>query len=440
MEIDTARTAGATSPWHRVRPSSFPAIAGLEAASGAGISWKGWWAFSIALSMALSSIEELRPVIAGAAVHPYLIVVGLAGLALVAKNAAASEGLGGWGPLLVFVIIAPDAYFASTLSTKLVAKWIGVAATFIVVERLCQRPADFRAGVFGVAIAVAFIAARGLFLYGGVEHYYVNVMAGLGSRNAFNPWAGSAFAMAIPYVLSKQLPRWQVILLSACIVVASVPLVLSLSRGGWVILLSALYPLVRRLNARSVLLAVIAGLVLLRIVERYQFEDRLERRYEDFVRGTASDERRRDLVDEGFDVFLHNPVLGVGLSQVPLHLADPLFGPTESHNLFIDFLAGTGMLGSGCLLATAYRLLKNRTAAIRAGTLERDLEVENVVPMLLGLILIAGMTSNEVLYYPPIVFGLAAANGVLCAAAREGASIRRLSLLRLFTRQEPVRP
>lgn len=420
-----------TSPWRMQILATRGGAGGTSGTEVTGadesVSSKGWLAFAIGLSMALSSLPELRPAIGGATLHPYLLVVALSGAVLIGKPTTASIGVGGWGWVLILLILVPDLLITSALSAKLLAKWLAVAATFMVTGRLCQRQADFRMGAYGVALAVAFIAARGVALYGAGTEYEMNALPGVANRNAFAPWAGSAFAMAIPFILSKRIPKSHVVLLSACVLVAAIPIVLALSRGGWIILLAGAYPLVRRMSARSILLSALASLLIMRTIQQYQFQDRLENRYIDLRQGTASDERRRDLVAEGFDVFLANPMFGVGISRVPFHLADPVFGPTESHNLFIDFLAGTGVVGSAGLLFVAIRLLRNRKAAVQAGAGAKCGEAAVIVPLLLGLIVISGMTSNEVLYYPPIVFGLAAANSVLCASGRNAEQRRRAS-------------
>jgi O-antigen ligase len=313
--------------------------------------------------------------------------------------------------------LVPDYIMAGGLFPKLVAKWVAVGLTFFVVGRLTSRRADFGMAATGLVIAVAAIGVRGLMLFGPEHDAYVNPMRHVASRNAFAVWAGCAFAMGIPELLVEKISRYRQILLGFGLVVIAVPLILTLSRGGWPILALALIPLLRRMNLRAAIFTAIAAFTILRVVESYGFGERLERRYADLREGTQSDERRLELIEQGMRLFLDNPIWGVGISLVPDYLADPVFGPTESHNQLIDLLAGTGVLGTGAFLIVGSRIVWNRRRAVQAGIEKVAPEVTNIPLMMIGLLIVTGATSNEVFFCPAFIFALSAANGLLCSVA-----------------------
>jgi O-antigen ligase len=61
-------------------------------------------------------------------------------------------------------------------------------------------------------------------------------------------------------------------------------------------------------------------------------------------------EIRLGVLKNGFTVFSHHPILGVGLGNFRYYVTDLDFRPRPAHNMFLNFLVETGILGFTSLL------------------------------------------------------------------------------------------
>lgn len=378
----------------------------------------GYLAFLIGLSFFLSAIPGARPEIAGLSVHPYLILLGASlPLALAARNRVfLRRGLGGAGLLLLAGL------FVSTLAAsdlfaglQLYVKWLTVALTFFVVERLVVTVRDFQLAAYGAILGVSLIALRGLYLYRLEPTFYLEVLPGIGSRNVFSLWTLAPMVFALLLFTSVAATRGARLSMIAAVVVMIVPQVLSLSRSGW-LLIATIFFLVfaSRFRLRLLVLLVVGVVALDFAIVRLGFEEKVESRIEDLRTGTRSDSLRQEMVIEGLEIFVRNPLIGISQADLPFEMGRQLHhAPTSSHNLFVDLLAGTGIVGAFPFALCVLLLARRWRRVTGRGHFAGQPDLRRALPVLVLAVGVRALTSDEVLFCPAIVFGLAATYGLI---------------------------
>lgn len=377
----------------------------------------GQLAFLIGASMFLSSLPGARPEVAGLSVHPYLLLT-LAALpvALGVRNRGLLRRGLGWtgflflGGLLISTVTAEHL----SVAFQIYIKWATVGLTFFVVERLILTTRDFLLAAYGLVLGISLIALRGLYLYRLEPTYYVEVLPGVGSRNVYSLWTLAPLALALLLFSSHSLSRRARLLMLASVIILIVPQVLSLSRSGWM-LIAAIFLMVfaARLNLRVLVGLMVAILVLQLSIEKLGFEERVGSRLEDLRAGTSSDSLRGSLIFDGLQVFFDHPILGVSQADLPYELGQDLFrNATSTHNLLIDLLGGTGMLGTLPFFLCLLVLFQRWRSGNRAGWFAGRPELIRALPIIVAATALRSLTSDEILFCPSIVFGLASTYGL----------------------------
>ncbi|MEW6606645.1 MAG: O-antigen ligase family protein [bacterium] len=160
-------------------------------------------------------------------------------------------------------------------------------------------------------------------------------------------------------------------------------LFLTLSRGGWIgfgtaIIIIGILKYKKLLSVGIILLIILAPIIYLRFQDITTFMIRIK------------------LWERGLNLFLHNPILGIGLGGFEVNVIDIVGTISHSHNEFIKFATDTGLLGLGSFLWILINLIKNVVNTYRK-TLDPYFKT-----ILIGIIAIFSsyiiMSLNESLY------------------------------------------
>ncbi|MCB1057417.1 MAG: O-antigen ligase family protein, partial [Acidobacteria bacterium] len=327
-----------------------------------------------------------------------------------------NRGLGGAGvAFLISLLVSTLAADHLEAAFQLYVKWATVGVTFFVVERLILTVRDFVLASYGLILGVALIALRGLYIYRLEPTYYVEVLPGVGSRNVFSLWTLAPLALALLLFSSHRTSRRAKLLMLVAVISLIVPQVLSLSRSGWMLVAATfLMVFATRLNLRVIVGLLIAMVALQLAIERLGFEEKIGSRIEDLRYGTSSDSLRGNLISDGLQVFFDHPLVGVSQADLPFELGQDLFrNATSTHNLIIDLLGGTGMLGTVPFLLCILILYRRWRGSRRAGWFAARPELTRALPIIVAAIALRSLTSDEILFCPAIVFGLASTYGLL---------------------------
>jgi O-antigen ligase len=151
-------------------------------------------------------------------------------------------------------------------------------------------------------------------------------------------------------------------------------LLLTFSRGGYLGILAAFISMAalgwRFFSGKTKLKIVLAGILTLFFIVSFA-SPVLERFFSSFFLSEGSSLGRMQIWKHSWEVFSGSPVIGVGLGNYP-RFADPLASyrtPITSHNLYLDLLAETGILGFGAwflLLAGSFWQLFGRRRSFLA--------------------------------------------------------------------------
>lgn len=376
--------------------------------------------FLLGVSFFASALKELRPTVAGLSVHPYVFVLLLGLVVFVSQRGLKAHGLFGGAGVALIAAIAISELVNGTLVAALpsLVKWATIALTLIVTSNLVANGRDFRLGAVGMILGVSLIAARGLVVYQSQPSYYLNVMDGIGSRNVFSLWTLAPVAYCVWFLMAKRQTglREKLFALGSLLLMA-VPQVLSLSRAGWIMLVATvvLVAAMKR-SARFVPVALVLGLSVQWAVDEYGFGARLQDRFEELQTGTGSDAKRTKIIEAAPEILLDNPLFGVSQTRLPLELARRLYlsRPIASHNFLVEMAAGTGVVGLLALIACAVALFRQWERGRRARN-DDTREFAGLIVVLMALIVLRGMTANEVIYNPSIAMGLGLVVGLLRA-------------------------
>ena len=110
----------------------------------------------------------------------------------------------------------------------------------------------------------------------------------------------------------------------------------------------------------------------------------------------------------GLQVFIENPLFGASIPQLTEILGQELLGVyrVSSHNLFIDLLAGTGLVGTLPFLMCTIRIFIPWTK-LRNVDESSWKSTARYLPILMIIIGIGSLFSNEILFCPSVIIGLA---------------------------------
>jgi O-antigen ligase len=388
----------------------------------------GWLLFLLGLSFFLSALPDLRPKIAGMSVHPYIGVLFLLALNVlfVRKRMDVKQSLGGWGAAFVLAIcLSHLANGDLTGSLRSIVKWATMLVTFGLVARATRTIQDLRLALWGLIFGIALIGVRALILHQSNPGAFLDPMPGIGSRNNFSLWTLAPFCFSMWMITDSRTAKKIKLLLIVAMLCMVVPLAMSLSRASMgLIVFNAFLVLMARRSVRTAIALALVTVGSLYAIDYFEFGTLIQNRMNTMRHGgTDSDLVRGEIIGHGIDVFMRNPIFGVSTYRLGSLLGQAVRGGggLSSHNLFIDLLAGTGLVGSLSFVMCSLMLIKKWLQARRAAKgLWSDFA--GVLPILLLLVAIRGFTSNEVVFCPAIMMGLAlsfaAANHTLAEQAR----------------------
>lgn len=392
----------------------------------------GWLLFFLGLSLFLSAFPGARPNVAGLSVHPYLVLLVLLFLVFIfsKKDAHVSHGLHGWE--YFFVLAIGLSYLANgdlTGSLKSMVKWATMLFTFGIVARGTRRPADLNLGLIGLIFGIALTGGRAIALHQSNPRFYLAAMVGIGNRNNFALWTLGPLACALWIFTADYVSKRIKILLVLAMFCMTIPVIMSLSRAAsGLLLITGLLVLGFRKSMHIAILLFLISLSAFYAIDYFDFGARLTERMNTLRDGgTGSDYLRRDMILHGLDLFLENPFFGVSVHKLGDLLGQAMrsSGQLSSHNLFIDLLAGTGLVGTLSISMCFGILVKKWGAAMKTKPSSwRDFA--SIQPVLLLLLLIRGITSNEIVFCPSLMIALALAYSAANHAIAEGKEIRHI--------------
>jgi len=220
--------------------------------------------------------------------------------------------------------------------------------------------------------------------------------------------------------------RRRKLLVLVLVVVMGLTQLMSLSRTGSGLLpLSVIFVLLARRSFRPAIVATVLSIFLFAGVQYFDFSLRIQDRLTTVTQGgTTSDGMRKDIIFKGIEIFSENPIFGVSSHRLSVQLGQALRDGAglSSHNLFIELLAGNGLVTTIAFLMCGLILLKRWRAARNTGQYSWS-EYADIQPVLVLLVMARAFTADEVIYCPAVMMGLAlafsAANHAIAAERAE---------------------
>ncbi len=392
-----------------------------------GLSINGFLLFVMSLSVVASAFPQMRPIVMGLAVHPYLIVVGLAlPLAVMARIHLFPVRV------LAALVLFVGMYCFSVLNgghnqVGEVVKIGSAFATIITSALLVRRRGDFVAGALGLSIAIAVLAIRAL--DAPVRADGINAMAGMANKNSYSLFALPAVLLAGYIVLNLKIPVVFKTIFVGTTVPTLVAIFLSGNRSGWLgAVLVGVMLFWNRRGKGFLLVCVLAAIVGFWIV-KFGSTGALQERVQKTVEGYQSDTLRRNLVVICLEIGLENPLIGVGPQMLSLEIGrrsitDYNVGVNEAHNVFAHVLGGSGVFCFAALLGVGWCLWtwKPRGGGKVGGREDPLHEARKLMRMLVFLWVVRGMFTSEIQFNPSfnIAFGLGIGFCMLAEVARSG--------------------
>jgi len=372
--------------------------------SVAGLSLNGILLFVTSLLVVASGLSSLRPVVAGLALHPYLVPVALA-FPLVFMSRGQEFPI----RVLVALVIFTGMFFFSAASgaTRGLGEVFKLGTSVVVIVTcalLVRRRGDFVAGALGLSIAVALLAVRGL-QSDSVEG--VQAIQGA-NKNSYSLFALPAMLLSGYIVLHfKTLPVVVKGLFVGCTIPALAAIFMSGNRSGYVgAVLVGLMLFWDRRGKGLLLVGAIAAIVAFWIVQ-FGSTKVLDERLKQTVQGTESDNLRRELLVICLDIGLENPLVGVSPQTLPFEIGRRIGAKQhvrvlEPHNVFAYIFAGSGLICFTALAAVAWTLwsLKPRRGGPIGDKGDPFREARRLMRMFIILWVTRGIFTAEILYNP----------------------------------------
>lgn len=270
--------------------------------------------------------------------------------------------------------------------------YIKNAMIVVVVVILLQRAVTLRRVIWALLIAGIFLGTLTVIQYAtgtygnnyfGFAQTSAAVLVGASSTNRVSGpindpnYYALIMAVLVPLALDRvwhEKNRWMRILSVWAFGATVAAVILTYSRSGFVTLavVIGLMLLYRTPNLKNLLILLLLGVMLFQFIPT-QYTERLESMLS-FLPGSGNslraDEAIRGRTSEllvGWNMFLDNPVLGVGYDNYPIHYQaysrqvglDPRATERSAHNLYIEILAETGIVGLIFFLAIVIITLRD---------------------------------------------------------------------------------
>lgn len=236
----------------------------------------------------------------------------------------------------------------------------------------------------------------------------------------YNPTTSATMMLAgvtLSLFLLMRYPRWR-LLTGATVLVGSIGLTLSFARSAALVYAIALiWILIKHYNHRMFLLILFGMLMSFVMAIPFIPEEYWERLYT-LIDSSADSSLGRRMTYHiiGLDLFVQNPLLGVGPGNFPAHYIDTDYRwlpgrvliPRQLHNTYMEVLVETGLLGATCfylMLGVAVRRL-HLTYKYNAGT-TIAMYAEALHYAMVSFLLVSVFMPNEYNKYTWILVGIA---------------------------------
>lgn len=378
----------------------------LPTAAGPVRGLSGWWLPMTCVSVAAAAFPGLRIELGGLLVPLHVIPLALSFRAALPRLALVPPRVRFWAMAFIALFAISVLPYGSQFGDLI--KMITSAATVFIVAALVRTRRDFLVATLALAVAGLIINARGL--QGGmVDSFGYQPLKGIGNKNSYSLYALPLVLLAGFVLLHFKRTKIATVVLILAILSTAFVMFTGANRSGWAgiivigVLLAAQARQWRALMLVGGLgLASYTALVVLGTTEVFEF------RMQQTSGGYESDEMRQSLFIEAINIGLDNPLLGVGVQQLPYELAKRTRFDgdlVDPHNFLGYIFGGCGLFTLGALAMLALALWQRPpSASTRTQLLAHDL-----VRMLLILFVMRGMFSREIFFIAsfPIALGLA---------------------------------
>lgn len=387
-----------------------------------GVTVTGVLAFLCSFLVVGSGFQALRPEFMGLSVHPYLALI------LVLFPLAAMARISEFPPRILFAMtVFYGMYFFSIFNGRSlplgeVFKGAASVCTVITMALLVRRRGDFVAGALGLIIAMALLSVRGL----NEDLYKQSEIIQGTNKNSYSLFALPAVLMAGYAVLRyEKLPIVIKAVLAGCTIPVLAVIFMGANRSGY--LGSALVGLMLFWDRRGkgILLVGVVALAVGYWVAQKGAGEELVNRWNQTLSGTRSDQYRLDVLIACFQIGIDNPILGVSPQQLPKTIGTYTslkhhWSHIESHNVFAQIFAGSGLICFAGLMAVGWMLWNWKPADGSKITSKDDplYAARSLLRMVVLLWCVRGFFTREVMYNPSFNMALGLAIG-LCILAEK---------------------
>lgn len=393
----------------------------------------GVWSFFVGLAVVGSASKLVRLNIGDLLVHPYLFPVAIVAPILLLTQIHRFPV-----KTLAAMLIFLATFVASTVSVSEPPMEIGellrmiASITAIVVIALSIRSErDFVFGVLGLILAVGLMAFMSLQEDKDSVGAVRNALD-TGNKNAYSLYALPAILVAGYVVVLLPKTTWLVkIPLIVSILLSLVVIFTSANRSGYVgaVLIAGMLFWQRKGLGLIIVLGLSIGLFY--VMQNFTGTAVLDRRLEETRQGLKSDDLRKALIANAFELGVENPFLGISPQKLPWELGLRTVSEfdhriIDSHNVFAYVIGGSGLICFAAFLYWGWSLWRIAPGAQRTKEMTSDFRsARNLMRMMLILYVIRGMFTREILYNPGFVISIGLTIG-WCIVTKE-ASAKRIS-------------
>lgn len=397
-------------------PGGAPLIPSLPASQGRRV-----LLLLTGLSLALSASPSFRVQVGSLLFQPVLIPAMLLFL-MGASTSFARLPQFARSAMVAFVGVYLAAILVGGFDVGDVFKILMFVLVIVAVGGSIEDGDDARAAALGFVISMGLVGVFAL-AGGDTGERNFNPLGGVSNANGFSVYALPAVLLAGYFVLESATPFRSRVVFAASGGIAAVTVLTTPNRSGFL----GLAIIVVLLLARGRRTREIVGLVVL-VSSLYigflAFGDTTAIDAEFGRDGGVSDAGvRQSLVEESFSVGLRNPVLGVGVQNVPAAIGQGLYDRGEIRYPYIDAhnVVGDVVAGGGLTLLVSFVVLgwslwsrpKEWAALGPPDAMERS--ARGLLRIVLVLFLVRGMFSGDVLTTPGFPFAIAVALGWMVA-------------------------
>jgi hypothetical protein len=380
--------------------------------------------FLIGLLVVASGYMSLRPQIMGLALHPSLVPIALAfpitalsRLGLIPIRIVAS--------LVLFVTIYCFSIInGASFSLSEMFKVVAAGITVLTCAMLIRRRGDFVAGVLGLTLGVAWLAAPALANDAAAG---VDLMDGA-NKNAYSLYALPSLLYA-GFICTrwKTVPNILKLIMLGGMFLQLTGIFLSGNRSGYLGAVIVAGMLFWDQKGKGLLLGGALAIAVAAVLIVSGRTEVFDRRMEQTVDGNKSDDLRIEIIQSCIELMMENPVIGVSPQKLHAEIARKVQSinraQIDSHNVFAHVGAASGIFCFASLMALGWALW---TVAPGIGKLAKTDPLyapRRLMQMTVALWVIRGLFTREILYNPAFCIVLGLGIGLCVLAMQERKSL-----------------